>query len=80
MRHFRAHYHSYLMAALFATTLSAITFGVAAPVLGIRFTAGSFMKVAIILLVAGAILRALLHIVDSADHAHEGAPSSSPQG
>lgn len=70
MNHFRAHYESYLSVAIIVMVLSALAFFVVMPAFGIRFHLSSFVMMGAILLIAGAILRSLLHVVDNVDRMH----------
>lgn len=70
MNHFRAHYESYLSVAVIVMALSALAFFVVMPAFGIRVHPSSFVMIGGILLIAGAILRSLLHVVDNVDRMH----------
>jgi len=76
MEHVRSHRPTYLFAIAVLAAISVIVFAVVAPLLGIAFHLISLLKIAAILLVAGAIFRSLLHAVDGVDHAHDNSSAS----
>ena len=67
MEHVRANWRSYLLALILIAALTILFCVVLGPMLGIALSVISPLKVVVVLLVTGALLRYLLHSVDKVD-------------
>ena len=70
MEHVRQNWRSYLLALMLISVLTILCYVVLGPMLGVALHTISPIKVFVVLLVTGALLRYLLHSVDKVDQTH----------
>jgi hypothetical protein len=80
MAHVRAHRQAYLSAFAIVVLALFVAGLILAPRLGVTLTMSGLLTVGVILLIAGAIFRAILHAISSLDHSDDASSISGQQG
>ncbi|ABO59861.1 hypothetical protein BSFA1_80920 (plasmid) [Burkholderia sp. SFA1] len=70
MKHIRSHWRTYRLAAIALVAVTLLFYAVLLPVLGVALHLFSIAKIAVILLITGALLRFLIHAVDDVERKH----------